>query len=377
MTYRLPLCRPTWGPAERAAINAVLDSGRVTMGEHTALLEAEFAELVGARHAVFVTSGSAALLLAAFWLRDYTTARIVVAPAVTWPTTVWPFMQAGFKVQLVDVDPETLVMCQQGDTWAAAQIPVDLMGNIAPRYPLEKSTGQVRIVDSCEELSGRTFQGAIGCYSAYFSHHMSTGEGGFLVTNSADTADVLRSLRAHGWARHSSPAFRQAAQAAAPDIDPRFLFPLWGFNCKPTDIQAAIGREQLKKLGPMNVRRQMAFRHWSEQLKAGGWAAPMRPTRPNIVPFAFPIICPNGATRQRAVAAFEAAGVETRPIAAGNLLYQPAMARPDIARMLHMPTFLPGADHIHGCAFFIGLDGALTDDDIAWVGDLLRDGPWV
>ena len=374
--YKLPLCRPTWGPVERAAINAVLDTGRVTMGEQTALLEAEFAELVGAKHALFVTSGSAALLLAAFWLKDHPLgpSRFVVGtPAVTWPTTIWPFMQAGLMVSLVDIDPETLVVKEWPDRpFFEAVVPVHLMGNICPH---RDDTTNI-IEDSCEELSGRTFKGRIGCYSGYFSHHISTGEGGFVVTNDMATNDWLRSARAHGWARHSSLEFQAAARSKAPEIDPRFLFPQWGFNCKPTDLLAAVGREQLKKLGPMNTRRVMVFRHWSEALKAGGWAAPMKPTRPDIVPFAFPIICPDGSTRKRAVEAFEATGVETRPIAAGNLLYQPAMLRPDIARMLHMPQFLPGADRVHKCAFFIGLDGALTDDDVAWTGDLLRNGPW-
>ena len=108
--YRVPLVVDSWDVDERAAAHAVIDSDRQTMGLKVAEFEAAFAKLVNARHAVMVTSGSMALLLAAFWYAEHIGKYKVVIPAVTWPTTAWSFIQAGCEVIFADVNPETLLM---------------------------------------------------------------------------------------------------------------------------------------------------------------------------------------------------------------------------------------------------------------------------
>lgn len=362
--YRVPLAVNTWGLLEKQAIDDVFASGRFTMGARVARFEAEFAQYVNAEHAIMVNSGSSALLLAAYAVHagylvlgrtKLPNRPYVRVPAVTWPTTIWPFMQVGIDIQLVDVNPETLVAAEP------VHVPVHLMGNRCPEHG--EKDGLVE--DGCEWMG--PLSADIGCYSFFFSHHMSTGEGGMVVTNNERTADRLRSLRAHGWIRNSSETYRMSAEMDARDIDPRFLFADWGFNVKPTEFQAAIGSVQLQRLPGFNEQRKWAWRQMKDDLPHG--LKTMRPTTPDIVPFAFPIMSPDKATRKALSAHLEAAGIETRPIAGGNLARQPAMEK-------HKDKWtageLPGADYVHDCAIFIGLWPGMTREHTDHMLETLR-----
>src|SRR3954462_2601908 len=120
--------------------------------------------------------------------------------------------------------------------------------------------------DTCEALGTRHAgriagtSGDVGTYSFFFSHHISTIEGGMVVTNDDDLAELLRCLRAHGWTRHLRN--RAAIEARHPELDPRFLFVNTSFNLRPTEIQAALGLEQLRKLDRFNQRRVEIARTW-------------------------------------------------------------------------------------------------------------------
>ena len=349
MTYRLPLMQNTWGTDERQAMLDVFDSGFITMGKRVRQFEEEFADYVHAKHAIMVNSGSSALLLAAFWLREARPEfQVLSCPAVTWPTSAWPFMQAGFEIEFVDVRPDTL-------TANLSDIAVHLMGNYTDNWLVE---------DACEAIKPLT--GAIGCYSFHFSHHMSTGEGGMVVTNDNTAADWLRSFRASGWSRNGSDTWRTMVERDNPDIDPRFLFPNWGVNVKPLELAGAIGSVQLKRLPAFNARRKELWETWKKQLPHP--FVTMKETHPDVVPFALPIMAQDRDGKERLVHHLEAAGVETRPIAGGNLTRQPAMRR---HRDKWTAGPLPGADHIHDCAIFVGLHPQMTDADMQYLIDVL------
>ena len=348
MTYRIPLVVNSWGPEERATARAVIDSDRHTMGVHVRKFEEAFAQLVEAKHAVMVTSGSSALELAAYWYTEHLGQNTVVIPAVTWPTTVWPFIRAGCKVILADVDPETLLM-QHGEHYGFCHVPVHLMGNRC------EITEKMRIIeDSCEAI--QPVRGTIACYSMFFSHHLNTVEGGVVCTNDDHVADWLRSARAHGWIRDCSPAYKaqiKAAHAGHEKIDERFLFENMGWNMKPTELAAAIGIIQLGKLKANMEARLHAYLYMAEGLASlANQIQPMRLVS-NPAPFAFPLICRDAATKARLVAGLEGGqSIETRPIAGGNLARQPAFRR---YRDKWTAGELPGANKVHDCGFFVGL----------------------
>lgn len=350
--YWYPLSVPTIGDAEIDAVTRVMRSRQTTMGAETAAFEYEFAHAVGAQHAVMVNSGSSADLLIAMGLRDL--GGEVLVPAVTWPTQVWAWVMAGFKVRLVDVDPVTLNTTFEtyfdavGEETTVLSL-THLMGNVADLAAIHGFAGMADLIvteDCCEALGAKYHSTPVGSFgkaaawSFFFSHQMTTMEGGMVTTDDLDFADRLRGLRSHGWTRHISS-----------DL---YTFAGLGFNLRPTEVQAAIGRVQLRRLREFNRTRERAFNLFVEMVD------PTLVTTPQIVPgacpswFGLPLLVDD---RDGLAAHLEAHGVETRPILGGNLARQP------VAREGHFTSgHLPGADHIHDHGLFIGLHPDSTYD---------------
>lgn len=390
--YAIPLNASTIEAAEIAAAKAVLDSGRFTMGEQCRRFEQRFAAFLGVPHAIMVNSGSSANLLAAFALanplcplaggrRRLQPGDEVIVPALTWSTTVWPFVQAGAVPVFVDCDPETLQMqpaaieAAIGPKTVAIAI-VHVLGgamDITATRRIADAHGLWLFEDSCESLGvlwdGRQTGsfGDLASFSFYFAHHITTIEGGMVVTADPDLADLLRALRAHGWARHMHGFSRQAQNN--PGIDPRYLFVTSGFNVRPTEINGAIGLVQLDRLAGFNERRRVVADRLTDRLAPlvrRGLLAPMRfdqHCRP--APFGFAVLCHSSGARDGLRDALEAAGVETRPVICGNLVRQPAMQH--IAH--RVSGTLDGADAVMDRGLYWGTHPAMTDDAIAFIAD--------
>ena len=260
-----PLAFDTWEDEEREALDAVIASGRFTMGERVRGFEADLARELGVRRCVMVNSGSSANLLAAAALRygprsSWWPGAEVIVPAVGWATTYFPFAQLGYRLRLVDVDPATLNLdpvelaaAITDDTAAVVVVnalgnPCDFAGIRAAITDAGARSGRSLplLEDNCESLGatadGRacgTF-GLAGTFSFFYSHHISTMEGGALCTDDDELADVLVALRAHGWTRDLPPG----SALAAPGIDPfeaAFHFVLPGFNVRPLELSGAVG----------------------------------------------------------------------------------------------------------------------------------------
>jgi CDP-4-dehydro-6-deoxyglucose reductase, E1 len=244
----IPLNKSTLGEEEKAQAKAVIDSDRLTMGERCRTFEQRFASYIGVEHAVMVNSGSSANLIALFAMADATApsdgtlpARVlpgseVIVPALTWSTTVWPVLQAGAKPVFVDCDPRTLQATPEAIEAAitpdtSAIVVVHVLGGAVNVGAIAEIARRHRLwlfEDTCESLDvawdGKTVGGFghLASFSFYFSHHITTIEGGMVVTNNHRLADLLRALRSHGWVRDMGGKAEIAA--AYPHIDPRFLF---------------------------------------------------------------------------------------------------------------------------------------------------------
>ena len=268
------LAADTWADEERAAINRVLDSGRYTIGPEIAAFEKAFAAYHGKRHAVMVNSGSSANLVAVASLfhkkdRPLQPGDEVIVPAISWATTYHPFQQYGLKLRFVDVELDTLnidtTQLQAALTpKTKAIVAVSILGNPAAldiMRAFADAHGLTMLEDNCEsvdaELNGqktRTF-GDIGTFSFFFSHHISTGEGGMLITDDAELDALARALRAHGWIRDIPDGldlFEEGEDSFAEAY--RFVIP--GYNLRPQEFNGAAGLEQLKKLPAMTERRR-------------------------------------------------------------------------------------------------------------------------
>lgn len=391
---KIPLNASTFGEDEIGAAIEVLRSGFVTMGERCFEFEDLFAQALGVKNAVFVNSGSSANLLAFFALanaevplsggrRRLEPGSEVIVPAVTWSTTVWPIVQAGAIPVLVDSDPVTLQMDLAAAERAigpktAAICPVHVLGNAVPMKPVlelaERHSLWV-VEDTCEALGTRQggrpvgTLGHIGTFSFFFSHHITTIEGGMLVTDDDALAELFRCMRAHGWTRHLK--HRDAVERQHPDIDPRFMFVNTGFNVRPTEINAAFGKHQLAKLNGFNARRVAIARKWIDELAAlAPHFVPMRPVQgTDATWFGFPVICRDRATRDGLRAHLESKGVETRPIICGNLARQPAFR--NVAH--RVAGSLVGADRIMDSGLFWGSHPLMTDAEVEYVTSVVKD----
>jgi CDP-6-deoxy-D-xylo-4-hexulose-3-dehydrase len=198
--YELALS--SWDDNETEAVKKVLDSNRTTMGEYVKRYEREFADFVGAKYCVMVNSGSSANLLGVASLFYKKTNKLkpgdeVIVPAVSWPTTYYPLHQYGLKLRFVDIDLDTLnydlTKLQEAVSKNTRMIViVNLLGNPNDFITIKKIIADKNIFlfeDNCEslgaELNGKQAGtwGLLGTYSSFFSHHISTMEGGMIVTD--------------------------------------------------------------------------------------------------------------------------------------------------------------------------------------------------
>jgi len=376
-----------------ATVDALL-SGRLTLADQVRSFEARFAKTVGAPYAVMVNSGSSANLLALAAASNPARARRlsardeVLIPAVCWSTSLWPIVQMGLRPVFVDSSPDTLNvdlddLRRKITAKTRALMAVHILGNAAPMgevLELVEKHGLVLIEDSCESLGVR-FRGHcvgtigdFGSYSFYYSHHITTGEGGVVVCRTQEDWDLLKCLRAHGWSRELSN--REAVERENPDIDPRFLFVNAGYNLRPLEVQAAFGHCQLERLAGMNEARNAnrarmiavfeAHPRWRGQLQFPVAGAGVEPAW-----FGFVALLDAKSARHHAryLRYLSERGVENRPVVSGNFTRQPAV------RLLGIecdPRAFPGAEEINARGFFVGLHTErLSDDKIAEVVDVM------
>lgn len=354
MSYRYALASPTISEEEIDAATAVLRSGRTTMGEKVEQFEEAFARRVGARHAVMVNSGSSADLLIAFALAEH--GRVLI-PAVTWPTHYWSWKMAGAFPRLIDigevnVTAEAIERAVTKDTFAVSL--VHLMGVPCDMGPILEVAERYQLVlteDCCEAL-GATYEGhhvgtfgTAAAWSFFFSHHITTMEGGMVTTDDEQLSRRLRSLRSHGWARGVTEPLE--------GLDPRYTFIDQGFNLRPTEVAAAIGLVQLKRCDSFLGVRQASFKAFARAVADNPLVAlPSVPLRGRASWFGVPMLVADGH-RDDLAAHLEESGIETRPILAGNLVRQPAFSS--------INGSFPNADVLHDAGLYIGLHDGIEE----------------
>ncbi|MGL4340621.1 MAG: DegT/DnrJ/EryC1/StrS family aminotransferase [Rhodoglobus sp.] len=364
-----PLATSSWDSQEYAAIQRVVESGRFTMGPLVAQFEQDFADTFGAKYGVMVNSGSSANLLAIAAAvldpgTDLNAGDEVLVPAVSWATTYYPLQQYGLKLKFVDIDIDTLNM--DLDLAEAAITPatkaifaVNLLGNpndFARLTALAHQHGLVLVEDNCESL-GATFEGkaagtfgSMGTFSAFFSHHISTMEGGVILTDDEQLRQILVSLRAHGWTREL-PHDNFVHHKTGDMFDDLFRFVLPGYNVRPLEMSGAIGIEQVKKI-PSLIDGRRANAGYFQQVMADIDSVRIQREIGESSWFGFSLVLEGtlAGRRREVVAALTAQSIECRPIVAGNFTKNPVMKYLDAV----VPDELPAADKIHDDGLFVG-----------------------
>jgi CDP-6-deoxy-D-xylo-4-hexulose-3-dehydrase len=367
MTYELAAW--SWGEEELNAIQRVLDSRRLTMGEEVRAFEREFASYFGMRHAVMVNSGSSANLIAVGALshkaeRPLQRGDEVIVPAISWGTTYHPLHQYGLKLKIVDVDLQTLNV-DPSQLEAAlsprtrAIVAVSILGNPAPLDQLRAFAdrhGLYFMEDNCEsadaELNGRktgTF-GDISTFSFFFSHHISTIEGGMVLTDDEELAHICRCLRAHGWTRDLPPD-SPLYTAGDDDFFEAYRFILPGYNVRPMEISGAVGREQLRKMPGMTAIRRANWLRFQELFGNDDRFIIQRENgRSSAFSFTLVVNPDIDLDRRRVFAALKQADIGYRIITGGNIL------RHDVIRLYDHEIVgeVRNAFIAHDRGFFVG-----------------------
>jgi CDP-6-deoxy-D-xylo-4-hexulose-3-dehydrase len=380
------LASSTWDHEEIDAIQEVIRSGRFTMGSEVETYEREFAAHVGARYAVMVNSGSSANLALMAAARYRSTPLIepgfeVIVPAVSWSTTYYPINQNGCILKFVDIDRDTLNLdiakTEEAITEQTKAIfAVNLLGNPAEWDRLQLLAAKHNMIlfeDNCESLGAKikgksagTF-GIGGTYSSFFSHHISTMEGGMVVTDDEPLFHTLKSIRAHGWTRDLPPQNHVYNKTGSPWED-MYRFVLPGYNLRPLEMEAAIGRVQLRKLDSFVDRRRRNAEIFKSQLQD----FPEYRTQMEFGEsswFAFSIVLQGKLKNRRSelIKILGEAGIETRPIVTGNFTRNPVIKHMTIAPLEKMPV----ADEIHDHGFFVGNHHFDLSEEIEQLAEVL------
>ena len=274
----------------------------------------------------------------------------------------------------VDVDLDTLCVNTEEikdaiNSKTACLLPVHLMGNPCNMQEISKISKEhdLYLVEDACEAHGATFDdkkvgsfGDLGTFSFFMSHHISTIEGGMVVTNNEELAEMGKTLRTFGWTRDLKN--KNKINSEYPEIDPRFLFVNTGYNFRPTEIQGAFGRNQLPKLESLiKIRRENAL-FWNDELsKYSEYLILPKRNLENHVYFGYAITIKKNSpfSREKLTKFLESKGIETRPIMSGNYIEQPA------AKLINYQKHgeLNNAKLIMRNSFFIGNHHKVTQKE--------------
>lgn len=375
--YKYPLLSEAFSTKDiNEGIN-VLRSKQITMSKITKKFELHFAKKMGAKYALMTNSGSSANLLALSCLTNPLSKKKilpnseVIIPAICWSTSLWPIIQNNLKPVFVDVELGTFNIDidnieKKITKKTKAIMLIHVLGtstNMSKLLKIVKKYKLDLIEDSCESLGAKynkrnlgTF-GRFGTYSFYYSHQITSGEGGMIVCNDTNDYNVLKSLRSHGWSRDTD--LHNSFKKNYKSLDDRFLFIGPGYNVRPTDIQAAIALNQFKRLNKFiktrNTNRNKIINFLKMDNKWNNQFSFVRVdinTKPSW--FGLPILINKkyAHIKKKFLNHLSKKGIENRPIISGNFLNQPASK---FFNFRSTKMDFKNADEIENRGFFIGL----------------------
>lgn len=369
-----------WGDEERDAIARVMASDRFTMGEEVAAFEEEFARWHGRKHGIMVNSGSSANLVATaalFQLQERKPLRagdVALVPAIAWSTTYAPLVQHGLSLALADVGQDWNVDVHSPDFASTVQgrvglvVACSVLGNPADLGALANVAGvhgAYVLEDNCESVGAVCARpekpcgsfGDVSTFSFFWSHQISAIEGGMILTDDDEIADLCVMLRAHGWTRD----LYRPVNAFAGEYD----FRVMGYNVRPLELHAAVARAQLGKI---------------EQARAGRCANALRFANLAAsaeLPIDVPV--PNGSPnpfgiqfkitrghREAAATALRECGIDCRLPTGGSFRKHAYAAR-------WAGQWTPKADQVHDHGMFLGNSSRDLSEQIEGAINVLKE----
>ena len=405
---KIPLASLGLRDKDIAAAEKVLRSGKLTMGQNVASFEKMMAKYLGVNHFVMVNSGSSAnLAIFEALLRPskgnphLKPGDGVLVPAVAWPTTIWPVIQLGLIPVFVDVEPNTIAIDLRKAQHAVkmnpgvkAVFPIHPLGYAIDDVQLNQfceENALVQINDVCESLGSwrngkhAGVSGLASSFSFYFSHHITTMEGGGIATDNLDFADDLRAIRSHGWSRDRHDIALWSEEFDKDRLtneifsdQSKFQFVTTGFNIRPMEIQAAIGIEQLADLDTFVEKRRNTAQHIREKLQNTCFELVDGGTLddPSLEKcHSWMLLCIRinksitRSDRNKLEKLLDDFQIESRPVLTGNFLNQPALKR---IKDIPLGSEFPVAQEISSNYFMVGAHHDLSEEQKLYLGESLR-----
>ena len=382
---KVRLHEPTFNAEEIIAFTKQMLTTKVTMGDKVKEFENKYCEKYSYKHGVSNNSGSSANLLMLSVLTSKLTENHlkrgdeIILPALTWSTTVWPVIQMGLVPVYIDcdldsfnIDTDKIEQAITSKTKAIFSVPIyGNPCNMEDILSICKKHNLMLIEDCCESMGAKYKDkyvgsfGRVASFSFYFSHHITTLEGGICVTNDHDLSEMMRIVRAHGWVRQVENRSKWTEKYK--NFDPKFLFVNDGYNLRITEPQASMGLIQIDKIDEfINSRRKNAKKYYEKLISLGEFFS-FQTTTANSENshFGFPLIVKNNKyfNRNEICLYLNNCGIETRPIIAGNLARQPANSLFEH----RISGELINSDNIMDNGFSVGVHQSLTDSAIDYV----------
>lgn len=364
--FKYSLSDNTWDKKEYEAIERVIKSDQYSMANEVVAFEKEFAAKFGSKYAVMVNSGSSANLImiaALVYSKKLKAGDEVIVPAVSWSTTYFPLTQYNLKLNFVDINRETLNIDIESLKKAInpntkAILCVNLLGNSNEFDEIMELCNQHNIIlleDNCESM-GAMYKGKqlgkfglIGTFSTFYSHHICTMEGGVAITDDEELYHYMLCIRAHGWTRNLPDNSSVYKKNEDPFYE-SFNFIMPGYNLRPIEMEAALGREQLLKLDGIVEQRRKNAKYFLDKIKKYENIIHQKEIG-NSSWFGFSMLLTEGKEKRDAlVKVLRENGIEVRPIVAGNFVRNKAVEYMDYI----VSGNLENADYIHNNGLFVG-----------------------
>ncbi len=376
--FSYPLTENVLDSKEVNAGIKVLKSKKITMGIKTKEIESYFNKKIVKTNTLMVNSGSSANLLIFQCLINPMVKRLlpndeILIPSICWSTSLWPIIQSGLKPKFVDIDLSTLNidlidLKKKINKKTKALMLVHALGNCANMYEISKICKKNKLIlieDTCEALGSKfnkKYLGSFGDFSSfsfYYSHHITSGEGGMVCSKENKYNEILKSLRSHGWSKDLTN--NKKISNKYKHIDKDWIFINSGFNLRSTDINAAIGLEQLKKMDSILSTRKYNYNKIKKALLnhpnfKNQFQIINEKKNTDIAWFGIPITLKknNKKYKQIVMSKLKKFGVITRPIISGNFANQPSVK----LYKIKVNYKLSNADLIDKNSFFLGLHNA-------------------
>lgn len=366
----------------------ILNSSMLSMSIECSKFEKNFAAYQGRKHAILFNSGGSAnlaLLQAIKNLNKIASNDKVGFSALTWSTNVMPIIQMGFSPVPIDCSPSTLnVMSSEVEKVIQKHElkaifltnALGFLGDIDIIKKICKEKNIILIEDNCESLGSSVGDvkagnfGLASTFSFFVAHHMSTIEGGMICTDDEELAEMIRIVRANGWDRNLNAKSQQKWRKKyniQSEFNAKYTFYDLGFNMRPTEITGFLGNYQLQFLEQNIEKRESNYLKIEELVKENKELILLEHDHINkLSTFAFPFVCKTKELRDKYLSRFSGAGIEIRPMIAGNMQAQPFYSK--YVKQIHD---LPGTDFLHENGFYCGNYPELTDVDIEVISSCL------